>query len=74
MEAVQPYPFKGFWIRLVAALIDSIVLTIIILFLFGFSLVIFGAALGEGDGIGMALLVLNIESLETIIYMNQMEE
>ena len=30
MEVEQPYPYKGFWIRLVAALIDSIVLTIII--------------------------------------------
>ena len=73
MEAVQPYPFKGFWIRLVAALIDSIVLTIIILFIFGFSLVIFGAALGEGAGIGMAFLVLILASLATILYKPLME-
>ena len=68
MESLQPYPYKGFWIRFVATLIDSIVLTIIILFLFGFSLVIFGAALGEGAGIGMAFLVLILASLATILY------
>ena len=73
MESLQPYPYKGFWIRFVAALIDSIVLTIIILFLFGFSLVIFGAALGEGAGIGMAFLVLILASLATILYKPLME-
>ena len=73
MESLQLYPYKGFWIRFVAALIDSIVLTIIILFLFGFSLVIFGAALGEGAGIGMAFLVLILASLATILYKPLME-
>ena len=73
MESLQLYPYKGFWIRFVAALIDSIVLTIIILFLFGFSLVIFGAALGEGAGIGMAFLVLILASLATILYKPVME-
>ena len=73
MESLQPYPYKAFWIRFVAALIDSIVLTIIILFLFGFSLVIFGAALGEGAGIGMAFLVLILASLATILYKPVME-
>ena len=33
MEVGQPYPYKGFWIRLVAALIDGIVLAIIVIFL-----------------------------------------
>ena len=73
METVQPYPFKGFWIRLVASLMDGIVLAIIIVFLFGFSLVIFGAALGEGAGIGMAFLVLILASLATILYKPVME-
>ena len=73
METVQPYPFKGFWIRLVASLMDGIVLAIIIVFLFGFSLVIFGAALGEGAGIGMFFLVLILASLATILYKPLME-
>lgn len=73
MESVQPYPFKGFWIRAVASIIDSIVLTIIIIFLAGFSLVIFGAALGEGAGIGMFFLVLILASLATILYKPLME-
>lgn len=73
MEMGQPYPFKGFWIRLVASLMDGIVLAIIIFFLFGFSLVIFGAALGEGAGIGMAFLVLILASLATILYKPVME-
>tara|TARA_B000000475_G_C15927751_1_gene419468 strand:- start:453 stop:938 length:486 start_codon:yes stop_codon:yes gene_type:complete len=73
MESVQPYPFKGFWIRAVASIIDSIVLTIIIIFLAGFSLVLFGAALGEGAGIGMFFLVLILASLATILYKPLME-
>ena len=73
MEVGQPYPYKGFWIRLVAALIDSIVLTIIIIFLAVFSLVVFGATLGEGAGIGMFFLVLILASLATILYKPVME-
>ena len=73
MEVGQPYPYKGFWIRLVATLIDSIVLTIIIIFLAVFSLVVFGATLGEGAGIGMFFLVLILASLATILYKPIME-
>ena len=73
MEVGQPYPYKGFWIRLVAALIDSIVLTIIIIFLAVFSLLVFGATLGEGAGIGMFFLVLILASLATILYKPVME-
>ena len=73
MEVQQPYPYKGFWIRLVAALIDSIVLTIIIIFLAVFSLLVFGATLGEGAGIGMFFLVLILASLATILYKPVME-
>ena len=73
MEVGQPYPYKGFRIRLVAALIDSIVLTIIIIFLAVFSLLVFGATLGEGAGIGMFFLVLILASLATILYKPIME-
>ena len=55
MEVGQPYPYKGFWIRLVAALIDGIVLAIIVIFLAVLSLLFFGATLGEGAGLGMFL-------------------
>lgn len=73
MEIGQPYPYKGFWIRLVAALIDSIVLTIIIIFLAVLSLVVFGITLGEGAGVGMFFLVLILASLATILYKPLME-
>ena len=73
MEIGQPYPYKGFWIRLVAALIDSIVLTIIIIFLAVLSLVVFGTTLGEGAGVGMFFLVLIFASLATILYKPLME-
>ena len=73
METGQPYPFKGFWIRAVASIIDGIILLILILLLAGISLVIFGAALGEGAGIGMFFLVLILASLATILYKPIME-
>jgi len=73
METGQPYPFKGFWIRVVASIIDGIILLILILLLAGISLVIFGAALGEGAGIGMFFLVLILASLATILYKPIME-
>ena len=73
MEVGQPYPYKGFWIRLVAALIDGIVLTILVIFLAVFSLLFFGATLGEGAGVGMFFLVLILASLATILYKPIME-
>ena len=73
MEVQQPYPYKGFWIRLVAALIDGIVLAIIVIFLAVFSLLFFGATLGEGAGVGMFFLVLILASLATILYKPIME-
>ena len=73
MELGQPYPYKGFWIRLVAALIDGIVLAIIVIFLAVFSLLFFGATLGEGAGVGMFFLVLILASLATILYKPIME-
>ena len=73
MEVGQPYPYKGFWIRLVAALIDGIVLAIIVIFLAVLSLLFFGATLGEGAGLGMFFLVLILASLATILYKPIME-
>ena len=73
METGQPYPFKGFWIRVVASFIDGIILLILIILLAYISLVIFGAALGEGAGVGMFLLVLILASIATIFYKPIME-
>ena len=73
MESLQPYPFKGFWIRAVASIIDGIILLILVLLLASISLVIFGAALGEGAGFGMFLLVFLLASLATILYKPIME-
>ena len=73
METGQPYPFKGFWIRLVASFIDGIILLILIILLASISLVIFGAALGEGAGVGMFLLVFILASIATILYKPIME-
>ena len=73
MEVRRPYPYKGFWIRLVAALIDGIVLAIIVIFLAVLSLLFFGATLGEGAGLGMFFLVLILASLATILYKPIME-
>ena len=73
METGQPYPFKGFWIRFVASFIDGIILLILIILLASISLVIFGAALGEGAGVGMFLLVLILASVATILYKPIME-
>ena len=55
------------------ALIDGIVLAIIVIFLAVFSLLFFGATLGEGAGVGMFFLVLILASLATILYKPIME-
>ncbi len=73
METGQPYPFKGFWIRFVASFIDGIILLILIILLASISLIIFGAALGEGAGVGMFLLVFILASIATILYKPIME-
>ena len=73
MQGIQPYPFKGFWIRAVAAFIDGILLTIVVILLAVFSLLFFGATLGEGAGIGMFFLVLILAILATILYKPIME-
>ena len=73
METGRPYPFKGFWIRFIASFIDGIILLILIFLLASISLVIFGAALGEGAGLGMFLLVFILASIATILYKPIME-
>ena len=73
METGEPYPFKGFWIRLVASLFDGIILIFLIILLASASLVIFGTALGERAGIGMFFVVLILASISTILYKPLME-
>ena len=73
MESLQPYPFKGFWIRFVASLMDGIVLVIIVVLLSIVTGVVFGAALGDGAGVGMFLLMFILASLATILYKPVME-
>ena len=61
MENIQAnnmlgFPYKGFWIRVVASLLDAIILTIVFIFLAGFILFFFGSLFGEAAGIGMLFL------------------
>jgi uncharacterized RDD family membrane protein YckC len=51
-------PFKGFWIRFVASIIDGIVLSILVIFLALFALLLIGSLFGEEAGFGMLLLVI----------------
>ena len=51
-------PFKGFWIRFVASIIDGVVLSILVILLALFALLLVGSLFGEGAGFGMLLLVL----------------
>ena len=73
METGQPFPFKGFWIRLVASMIDGIILLFLVILLALASLVIFGVTLGDDVGIGMFFLVLILASISTILYKPLME-
>ena len=50
-------PFKGFWIRLVASIIDGIVLSILVILLALFTGILFGSFFGEEAGLGMLLLI-----------------
>ena len=60
MENIQAnnmlgFPFKGFWIRVVASLLDAIILSIVFIFLAGFILFFFGSLFGEVAGLAMLL-------------------
>lgn len=72
METVQPYPFKGFWIRAVASIIDGILLLILIVLFAAISLNILGA-LWEGEGVARYLLVFILAFLAMILYKPIME-
>ena len=66
-------PFKGFWIRFVASIIDGIVLSILVIFLALFALLLIGSLFGEEAGFGMLLLVLFLAPFATIFYKPLME-
>ena len=53
---MQAFPFKGFWIRVVASLLDAIILSIVFIFLAVFILFFFGSLFGEVAGFAMLLL------------------
>ena len=65
--------FKGFWIRLVAALLDSIILIIMTLIISFVLAAIAGILLGEGAGIATLLLALLAFSIALILYKPLME-
>ena len=63
METIQPnnmlgFPFKGFWISVVASLLDAIILSIAFIFLVVFIPFFFGSLFGEVAGFAMLLLFL----------------
>ena len=66
-------PFKGFWIRLVASIMDVVVLTILVILLALFALLLFGSLFGEEAGFGMLLLILFLAPFATIFYKPLME-
>ena len=70
---MQAFPFKGFWIRVVASLLDAIILSIVFIFLAGFILFFFGSLFGEAAGIGMLFLFILGGSILMLLYKPLME-
>jgi len=69
----KPSPFKGFWIRVFAFIIDSIVLGVAVwgcAIVFG---IFFGSLFGEDAGFGAAIIVLFAASIATLFYKPLME-
>ena len=66
-------PFKGFWISLVAFLIDSIILGILVVTTLFVLIFTAGSLFGEAAGFGMLLLVLFLAPFATIFYKPLME-
>mgnify|MGYP001341146474 FL=1 len=69
----QPSPFKGFWIRALAFMIDSIILGVAIwacAIVFG---IFVGSLFGEDAGFGVGFLVFILASFATILYKPLME-
>ena len=78
MENIQPnnmmrFPFKGFWIRVVASLLDAIILSIVFIFLAVFILFFFGSLFGEVAGFAMLLLFVLGAIILVLLYKPLME-
>ena len=70
---MQAFPFKGFWIRVVASLLDAIILSLVFIFLAGFIFFFFGSLFGEAAGIGMLFLFILGGSILMLLYKPLME-
>ena len=70
---MQAFPFKGFWIRVVASLLDAIILSIVFIFLAVFILFFFGSLFGEAAGFGMLFLFILGGSILMLLYKPLME-
>ena len=78
MENIQPnnmmgFPFKGFWIRVVASILDAIILSIVFIFLAVFTLFFFGSLFGEVAGFTMLLLFVLGAIILVLLYKPLME-
>jgi len=73
METGQPYPFKGFWIRFVATLIDAIILTIGLIFFAGFTFLFFGSTFGAAAAFSVLFLIIFGAIILILIYKPLME-
>ena len=78
MENIQPnnmlgFPFKGFWIRVVASLLDAIILSVAFFFLAGFILFFFSSLFGDAAGLAMLLLYLLLGIILLLLYKPLME-
>ena len=78
MEYIQPnnmlgFPFKGFWIRVVASILDAIILSIVFIFLAVFTLFFFGSLFGEVAGFTMLLLFVLGAIILVLLYKPLME-
>ena len=70
---MQPSPFKGFLVRLLAAILDTVIIVIAV-FGAAFTLgIFFGSLLGEGAGLGIFFLALLLSPLVTLLYKPLME-
>ena len=70
---MQAFPFKGFWIRVVASLLDAIILSIAFIFLAGFILFFFRSLFGDAAGLAMLLLYLSVGIILILLYKPLME-
>ena len=78
MENIQAnnmlgFPFKGFWIRVVASLLDAIFLSIAFIFLAIFTLFFFRSLFGDATGLAMLLLFLLVGIILILLYKPLME-